>query len=58
MQEVFSLSRKGYLSHKEIAADLNLSEQTVKKQVNNALRILRTRLGLLVFLQLLSNLNF
>lgn len=45
MQEIFELSRKKYLSHKEIAAQLNLSEQTVKKQVNNALRILRTKLA-------------
>lgn len=46
MQEIFALSRKQYLSHKEIARELNLSEQTVKKQVNNALKILRVRLGL------------
>jgi RNA polymerase sigma-70 factor (family 1) len=58
MQEVFSLSRNGYLTHKEIAAELNLSEQTVKKQVHNALRILRTKLGLLLFLHLLANNNF
>ncbi|GEO06011.1 DNA-directed RNA polymerase sigma-70 factor [Adhaeribacter aerolatus] len=58
MQEVFSLSRNAHLSHKEIAAELNLSEQTVKKQVNNALRILRTKLGLLIFLYFLFNKNF
>ncbi|KAA5549627.1 RNA polymerase sigma-70 factor [Adhaeribacter rhizoryzae] len=58
MQEVFSLSRNAHLSHKEIAAELNLSEQTVKKQVNNALRILRTKLGLLIFLYLLFKNNF
>lgn len=58
MQEVFSLSRNTHLSHKEIAAELNLSEQTVKKQVNNALRILRTKLGLLIFLYFLFNKNF
>ncbi|MGV3502600.1 MAG: RNA polymerase sigma factor [Adhaeribacter sp.] len=58
MQEVFSLSRNGYLSHKQIAATLNLSEQTVKKQVNNALRILRTKLGLFLFLYLLLQNNF
>jgi len=46
MQEIFVLSRKDNLSHKEIAAQLNLSEQTVKKQVNNALKILRTKLGM------------
>ncbi len=45
MQEIFELSRKQYLSHREIATTLNLSEQTVKTQVNNALRILRSKLG-------------
>src|SRR5690606_33478835 len=42
MQEIFELSRTKYLSHKEIASELKLSEHTVKKQINNALRILRT----------------
>jgi RNA polymerase sigma-70 factor (family 1) len=44
MREVFELSRKENLSHKEIAARLQLSEQTVKKQVQNALKILKPRL--------------
>lgn len=44
MRHVLNLSRKSYLTHKEIAATLNLSESTVKKQVNNALKILRVRL--------------
>lgn len=50
MREVFELSRKHALSHKEIAQQLNLSEQTVRKQVNNALKILRARLGTMLFL--------
>ena len=50
MREIFELSRKKSLSHKQIAAQLNLSEQTVKKQVNNALRILRSKLGTMLFL--------
>lgn len=52
MKQVFELSRKEKLSHKEIAAQLNLSEQTVKKQVNNALKILRIKLGTMLFLSL------
>lgn len=44
MQLVFNLSRKAHLSHKEIAAKLQLSEATVKTQVKNALRILRSKL--------------
>ncbi|MEJ5145296.1 RNA polymerase sigma factor [Sphingobacterium sp. MYb388] len=45
MQEVFQLSRVQDLSHREIAKVLNISEATVKKQVQNALRILRERLS-------------
>jgi RNA polymerase sigma-70 factor (ECF subfamily) len=44
MREVFELSRREELSHKEIAEKLNISDKTVKKQVNNALKILRNRL--------------
>jgi RNA polymerase sigma-70 factor (ECF subfamily) len=49
MREVFELSRKANLSHKEIAEQLKLSEKTVKKQVNNSLKILRTKLGSAIF---------
>lgn len=45
MRTIFNLSRKGYLSHGEIADRLSLSPATVKKQVNNALKILRVKLG-------------
>lgn len=55
MQEVFRMSREEYLSHKEIAQKLQLSEKTVKNQVNNALKILRVRLGSFLFLLFLLN---
>ena len=55
MREVFELSRKANLSHREIAVKLELSEMTVKKHVNNALKILRNRLGLLVYLLYISH---
>jgi RNA polymerase sigma-70 factor (ECF subfamily) len=45
MREVFELSRMQELSYHEIAAQLNLSEQTVKNQVSNALRILRGKVA-------------
>lgn len=45
IREVLTLSRKSYLSHKEIGQALHISESTVKKQVNNALKILRVKLG-------------
>lgn len=43
MGYVFKLSRKLHLSHREIAEKLNLSESTVKKHVNNALKVLRVK---------------
>ncbi|SDK25782.1 RNA polymerase sigma-70 factor, ECF subfamily [Pedobacter sp. ok626] len=52
MREVFELSRKHVMTHKEIAQQLNLSEQTVRKQVNNALKILRSKLGMTLFLSM------
>ncbi|HWV28411.1 MAG TPA: RNA polymerase sigma-70 factor [Dyadobacter sp.] len=44
MREVFELSRKQELSYKEIADQLHISDKTVKKQVHNALHILREKL--------------
>lgn len=44
MREIFELSRKDNLSHKEIAERLNLSDQTVKKQVHNALKIIKNKI--------------
>lgn len=53
MREIFELSRNHNLSHKQISDKLNLSEKTVKKQVNNALKILRVKLGLLAYLYII-----
>jgi RNA polymerase sigma-70 factor (family 1) len=47
MRAVFVLSRKEQLTYKEIAEQLKTSENNVSKQVNNALRILKSKLGLL-----------
>lgn len=55
MREVFELSRNQQLSHAEIAALLEISDLTVKKQINKAIHILRERLDLpatLLFLYL------
>lgn len=49
MREIFLLSRVEGLSHKEIAARLGISELTVKTQVKNALRILRGKLGFIIY---------
>ncbi|TYR33628.1 RNA polymerase sigma-70 factor [Sphingobacterium phlebotomi] len=45
MREVFQLSRLEDLSHKEIAARLQISEATVRKQIQYALRILKSKLA-------------
>ena len=44
MRTVFELSRQENLTHKMIADQMGISEQTVRKHVQKALRILRTRL--------------
>lgn len=53
MREVFELSRNSYLSHKEIAEQLGISDKTVRKQINNAIKILRLRLSVTIGLPLL-----
>ncbi|TWI93922.1 RNA polymerase sigma-70 factor (ECF subfamily) [Mucilaginibacter frigoritolerans] len=45
MRIIFEMSRNGHLSHQEIAEKLNISPLTVRKQVQNSLRILRVKLG-------------
>jgi RNA polymerase sigma-70 factor (ECF subfamily) len=54
MREIFVMSRREYKSYKEISEYLQISDKTVKKQVSNALHILRARLGTFLFLILLS----
>lgn len=45
MREVFQLSRREHLSHKEIATRLGISEETVKKHIQHAMQLLRSALG-------------
>lgn len=54
MREVFEMSRNTDLSYKEIAEELHISDKTVKKQVSNALHILREKLDLAFILLFLS----
>ncbi|MBO9616491.1 MAG: sigma-70 family RNA polymerase sigma factor [Dyadobacter sp.] len=44
MKEIFELRRQGELSYAEIADQLSLSDHTVKKQISNAIKILKDRL--------------
>jgi RNA polymerase sigma-70 factor (family 1) len=50
MKALFLLSRKEYLSHREIACKMEISEETVKRQMKNALKTLRLKLGIFSFL--------
>lgn len=45
MREIFNLSRQQQLSYKEIALQLGISEETVRKQISNALQRLRNQVG-------------
>lgn len=49
MREVFELSRNHQLTYKQIAEQLNISDQSVKKQVQRAIRILRLKIRLNIF---------
>lgn len=53
MRVVFELSRQESLSHKEIAHLLQISDKTVKKQIANALKVLRIKLVEVIILLLL-----
>jgi len=55
MKQIFELSRMEYLSHKEIAERLETSENNVSKQVNNALKILKMKLGVIITLLVMTN---
>lgn len=50
MREVFVLSRKGHLTHQEIADRLGISKQTVNDHIKNSLKILRPKFGTLLFI--------
>lgn len=47
MRQVFELSRKQFLSHKEIATQLEISDKTVKKQIGYAIRMIKLKLDVL-----------
>jgi len=50
MREIFLLSRKQGWSHKEIAVELGISTHTVRTQIKNSLRIIRNKLGLILYI--------
>jgi len=50
MAEVFRLRRDQQLSNREIAEQLGISEQTVETHIKRALKVLRSRLAIAIFL--------
>jgi len=54
MRNVFLMSHKENLSYKEISERLNITEKTAHNQVNNALKLLKIKLGMLAVLVFLS----
>lgn len=50
MRLVFELSRYHYLSHREIAAKLGISEDTVRKHIQRSLKRLKGKFGLRILL--------
>lgn len=50
MRQIFILSRYEHLSHKEIAEKLNISDKTVKRQIVNALKIIKSKLHTVIIL--------
>jgi len=49
MKTIFELSRKDGLSNKEIAIELNITDHTVKKTINRALKRLKTQVSSFIF---------
>lgn len=54
MRRIFEMSRSEHMSYKEIAEELQISDKTVKKQISNALKILRSKLAFLLHSLLLA----
>jgi RNA polymerase sigma-70 factor (family 1) len=50
MREIYELKRKDFLTTKEIAEKLNISELTVSTQMKRALKVLKVKLGLVIYL--------
>lgn len=46
-QEVFRMSREQHLSYKEISLQLDITEKTVERHINEALKFLRKNISLL-----------
>lgn len=55
MREIYELKRNKYLSAKEIALQLDIAESTVTTQMKRAMKHLKFKLGLLVYVVFIIN---
>lgn len=58
MRTIFELSRKAYMSHKQIAAEINGKEENVKKTLHRAIKLLRAKLTCFLLVQLMTAILF
>ena len=54
-QEVFKMSRDEHLTYKEIATRLNISEKTVERHINEAIKFLKKNIMLYLIFIFLNN---
>ncbi|WP_316811910.1 RNA polymerase sigma-70 factor [Pedobacter heparinus] len=55
MREIYELKRNQYLSAKEIAQQLDIAESTVATQMKRAMKHLKLKLGLLIYVLVVIN---
>lgn len=58
VRQIFEMSRNQYLTYKEIANQLELSEHTVRGYIKEALRALRYRIGALLWSLLILTIKY
>lgn len=57
MRVVFELSRKSHMNRKEIADQLGIPQETVNSRMRHALKILKSKFGMIIFLALIFTHN-
>jgi RNA polymerase sigma-70 factor (family 1) len=57
MREIYELRRKSFMTAKEIADQLDIAESTVNTQMKRAMKHLRVKLGLVIYLLYIINIK-
>lgn len=58
VRQIFEMSRKHYLTYKEISQQLGLSEHTVRSYMKEALRVLRFKFGSFIWILFVSTVKY